>query len=76
MISRKHQKRNEIAELEKERDEGLSHYEKTVFILVFCLVFSLGVIGGWSGFLLLTENIQGGGPLGLLMEMLPLHLFL
>ena len=76
MNSQENPERTEIAEHEEEKDEGLSNFEKTVFILSFCLLISFGVIGGWSGFLLLTENIRGGGPLGLLMEMLPLDLFL
>lgn len=76
MIGRKYQELDEIAQHEEKKDESLSYFEKTVFILSFFLLFSLGVIGGWSGFLLVTENIRGGGPLGLLMEMLPLHLLL
>lgn len=76
MISQKYEKIDEIAEHFEVSDERLSCFEKTVFILAFCLLFSLGVIGGWSGLLLLTGNIGGGGPLGLLMEMLPLHLLL
>ena len=76
MISQKFEEINEITGHEEEINEGLSYFEKAVFILSFCLLFSLGGIGVWSGLLLLTANVDGGGPLGMLMEMLPMDLFL
>lgn len=76
MILKKYHERKKLSEQEVDRDEGLSGYEKTIYFLGFCLLICLKFIAAWSGFLLLTEKIQGGGPIGLLMEMLPLHLLL
>lgn len=76
MILKKYHERDKLSEQEDDREERLSGYEKAVFFLGFWLLTCLKFIAAWSGFLLLTENFRGGGPIGLLMKILPLHLLL
>jgi len=57
-------------------EDRLSRYEKTVLLFSLLMVITTLIFAAWSWILLLTGDIQGGGPLGKLMKILPLHLLL
>ena len=54
-------------------DNTFNLYEKITFILFAVVISTLTVIGGWSGVLLAIGKVDGGGPLGMIMEIIPLH---
>jgi len=58
------------------RDGFLSLYEKIILLLSFSMIITMLTCAAWSGVLLLSGTIEGGGPLGMLMEIIPTHLLL
>lgn len=46
----------------------LTIFEKTVFFLVLTFLTAIFVIAVWSGILLFHGAVEGGGPLGIIME--------
>ena len=60
----------------RSKDDRLSRYEKTVIIFCSFTVVTILICAAWSGILVLAGNVEGGGPLGLVMKALPVHLLL
>ncbi|HKJ65719.1 MAG TPA: hypothetical protein VJ969_09965 [Desulfopila sp.] len=57
-------------------EDCFSRYEITVLFFSLLMVITTLIFAAWSWILLLTGDIQGGGPLGLLMKLLPINLLL
>ena len=49
---------------------GFSAREKTVIFPFLVLLLGILAMSGWSAILLATDNIEGGGPLGMIAQLL------
>jgi hypothetical protein len=53
-----------------EIDDNFSRYECIVFFFCILVITTFFIIAAWSGILLISGRIEGGGPLGMLMNAL------
>jgi hypothetical protein len=53
-----------------EIDDNISIFESIVLLLSILVLTSFFIIAVWSGILLLYGKTEGGGPLGMLMNLL------
>ena len=49
-------------------------WEKTVFSFLILFILSITVVSLWSGILLFSGRVEGGGPLGFIVEIIVYHL--
>lgn len=54
-------------------DKAFTAYEKTVLLFTLSVISTFFVIAAWSAILLFLGEVEGGGPLGLLMRILPIN---
>lgn len=57
-------------ELFETQNLPFSRWERFILSVFALLIAAIGIIGGWSFVLLLTDNTAGGGPLGFIANLL------
>ncbi|HKJ64654.1 MAG TPA: hypothetical protein VJ969_04585 [Desulfopila sp.] len=60
----------------RSNEDRFSRFEKAVIICSLGMVITVLICGAWSGILIMAGAVEGGGPVGLLMKVLPVHLLL